>query len=124
MKSISSSNLRSGRRRACRLGICAAAWTAVAVLFAAAPASARPVPGPERVVVQVGEPEPAARTVQRGGPVSLEQAIAMAQSRYEGRVVRAETKMRGGRAEHEIRILGEGNRVRIVRIDAQSGRFM
>lgn len=68
--------------------------------------------------------EPEARVVQRGGPVTLEQAIAMAQGRYRGRVVRAETKMRGGRTEHEIRILGEDGRVRNVRIDAQSGRFL
>lgn len=96
---------------------------AVATLVAVATAaSARPVP--EQAVAPPVEPPPTAQVAQRGSGISLEQAIAMAQRRFPGRVVRAETKMRGGRIEHEIRILGEGNRVRNVRIDAQSGRFL
>jgi uncharacterized membrane protein YkoI len=60
---------------------------------------------------------------QRGG-VSLEQATAMAQSRFPGRVVRAEPVQMGDRRVYEIRILGDDNRVRIVRIDAQTGAFL
>jgi uncharacterized membrane protein YkoI len=61
---------------------------------------------------------------QRGG-VSLEQATAMARSRFEGRVVRAETVRIGDRLVHEIRIVGEdGRTVRTVRIDAQTGAFL
>jgi uncharacterized membrane protein YkoI len=60
---------------------------------------------------------------QRGG-VSLAQATSMAQSRYQGRVVRAETVQVGDRLVHEIRILGEDGRVRTVRIDAQTGSFL
>jgi uncharacterized membrane protein YkoI len=92
-----------------------------ASLFAlAAQASGRPVP--ELAASALCEPALTARVAQRGS-VSLEQAIAMAQSRYRGRVVRAETTTRGGRVQHEIRILGEDGRVRNVRIDAQSGQF-
>lgn len=65
---------------------------------------------------------PSARVAQRGG-VSLQQAVALAQERYSGQVVRAETVARGGRQVHEIRLLDDG-RVRTVRIDAQSGQFM
>lgn len=62
--------------------------------------------------------------VQRGGGVSLAQATAMAQSRFQGRVVRAESVQMGDRVIHEIRILGEDGRVRTVRIDAQTGSFL
>jgi len=61
---------------------------------------------------------------QRAGGVSLAQATAMAQSRFPGRVVRAETVQMGDRAVHEIRILDEEGRVRTVRIDAQTGSFL
>jgi uncharacterized membrane protein YkoI len=60
---------------------------------------------------------------QRGG-VSLAQATAMAQGRYQGRIVRAETVQVGDRLVHEIRILGDDGRVRTVRIDAQTGSFL
>ncbi len=64
------------------------------------------------------------QVVQRGrGGISLQQAIALAQQRYNGRVLRAETVNRGGRQVHEILILDNG-RARTVRVDAQSGQFM
>lgn len=69
------------------------------------------VESPERVAQQLG------------GGLSLQQAIQIAQGRYQGRVVRADTVMRGGRVMHEVRILGDDGRVRTVRIDAQSGEL-
>lgn len=63
-------------------------------------------------------------TVQ-GGPVSLSQARQMAQQRFPGRVVRAETLvLRGNRRVHQIRILDTEGRVRDVRVDAETGRFL
>ena len=56
--------------------------------------------------------------------VSLAQATELALQRYPGQVVRAETVSRGGRREHQIRILGADGRVRTVRIDAQTGAFL
>jgi uncharacterized membrane protein YkoI len=53
--------------------------------------------------------------------LSLQQAIEIVQMRYPGRVVGAKTINENGRTIHEIRILGSENRVRTVRIDAQSG---
>jgi hypothetical protein len=70
-----------------------------------------------------GEAPVKAFAAQRGG-ISLSQATAMAQGRYQGRVVRAETVMIGDRIVHEIRILGNDGRVRTVRVDAQTGSFM
>ena len=63
---------------------------------------------------------------QRGIPlqrdqISLQQAIEIARRQNPGwTVVSADTRMRNGRVVHEIRILGENNRVRTVQIDAQS----
>ena len=56
--------------------------------------------------------------------VSLNEAIARAQGRFPGRVVKAESKQRGGRLEHVVRIINEQGRVRTFRIDAQTGRFL
>jgi uncharacterized membrane protein YkoI len=61
--------------------------------------------------------------VAQRGPVSLQQAVAIARQRYRGRVVRAETISRNGRRVHEVRILDEEEgRVRTVQIDAESGQ--
>lgn len=60
---------------------------------------------------------------QTGG-MSLEQATQAALRAFPGRVARAETRDRGGRRVHEIRILGEDGRVRSFRFDATSGREM
>jgi hypothetical protein len=103
-----------------------------AALLGASPAAARPRPAwllqqPDRaeeplVPAQRDELFPS----QRGGRgVSLAQATAMAQSQFQGRVVRAETVRVGDRLVHEIRILGEdGRTVRSFRIDAQTGAFL
>jgi uncharacterized iron-regulated membrane protein len=59
---------------------------------------------------------------QRGGNITLQQAVQMATEHRPGRVVRAVTVENGGRRVHEIRILlEEGGRVVTVRIDAQTG---
>ena len=97
-------------------GLAAAVW-----LASGDPAVARP-----RSSLSLLQTEPATELfpAQRGG-ISLAQATAMAQSRFPGRVVRAETVQAGDRMIHEIRILGEdGRTVRTVRIDAQTGSFL
>lgn len=68
------------------------------------------------------EPQPEFRfqTVQQRG-MSLRQAIALAQQRHRGRVVRAETKQQNGRRVHEIRILGDDGRVVTLQFDADGG---
>jgi len=86
-------------------------------------AAARPVREVQEVA-QEWPPEPSHRMVQRGGGVSLQEAVRLASSRYPGRVVRAITTDKGGRRVHEIRILlAEGGRVVTVRVDAQTGEI-
>jgi len=105
-------------------GVAACAF--VPLLALGSLALARSVPAPVTAPPPFEDAAPTAIVTQRGG-ISLDQAIRLASERYPGRVVRAETTMRGGRTVHEVRILmeGEGNaRMRIVRIDAESGRFL
>jgi hypothetical protein len=101
------------------------ALAGVAVLvsmLAAGPraATARPLVAPpahwaEEIVL--------AQAVERG-PVTLQEAVVMAMRRFGGRVIRAETKVRGGVRVHEIRLLDESTgRVRTVHIDAETGQI-
>jgi uncharacterized membrane protein YkoI len=70
------------------------------------------------------EPASDLAPAQRGG-IALGQAIAMAQGRFPGRVLRAEPVQVGDRVIYEIRILGQdGRTVRDFRIDAQTGSFL
>jgi uncharacterized membrane protein YkoI len=54
--------------------------------------------------------------------ISLDEAVARAERRYDARVVRAEERRHGDRIENRIRLLGADGRVFEVRIDAESGR--
>ncbi len=58
------------------------------------------------------------------GGISLDQAVQMAQSRYNARVVRADTANEGNRIVYRLRLLSADGRVFSVRIDAQTGQFL
>jgi len=60
--------------------------------------------------------------VQSGG-VSLDEAVQMAQSRFNARVVKAETVRNGDRRVHQIRLLNAQGKVWTVRVDAQTGQM-
>ena len=65
-----------------------------------------------------GRPE---RT-QAGPAISLDEAVARAERRYNARAVRAEEKRHGDRVEYRTRLLGDDGRVFEVRVDAATGR--
>jgi hypothetical protein len=95
-----------------------------ATIAAAAPAVAQRFPPPEpSPFIPGGRGQEGARPAQRAS-ISLGQATAMAQSRYPGRVVKAESVMQGDHVIHVIRIIDKDGRVRTVRIDAQTGAFL
>jgi uncharacterized membrane protein YkoI len=59
----------------------------------------------------------------QAGGVSLDQAIAMVQSKYGARVMRANTVEEDGRMVHYIRLMtADRSRVWTVRVDAATGR--
>ena len=60
--------------------------------------------------------------VQAGG-VSLDEAARMAESRFNARVVKAETVGSGDRRVHQIRLLNAQGKVWTVRVDAQTGQM-
>jgi hypothetical protein len=53
--------------------------------------------------------------------LTLGEAIVIAQNRYPGRVVRAQTMQTGNGAIFEIRIIGNDGRVHTVTVDARTG---
>jgi uncharacterized membrane protein YkoI len=53
--------------------------------------------------------------------ISLDQAVKMAQNRYQSKAVKAETVDEGGRRVHRIRLLSAEGMVRTVHVDAQTG---
>ena len=54
--------------------------------------------------------------------ISLDEAVAQAERRYDARAVRAEEKRHGDQIEYRIRLLGADGRVFEIRVDAESGR--
>jgi uncharacterized membrane protein YkoI len=60
--------------------------------------------------------------VQAGG-VSLDDAVQMAQSRFNAKVVKAETVRNGDRRVHQIRLINGQNKVWTVRVDAETGQM-
>lgn len=54
--------------------------------------------------------------------ISLDEAVAQAERRYNARAVRAEEKRHGDRIEYRIRLLDADGRVFEIRVDAESGR--
>jgi uncharacterized membrane protein YkoI len=64
----------------------------------------------------------AAQTMQgRRAPISIDQAIAMAERQFRARVVRAGVDESGGQRAYVLRMVSEQGRVWTVRVDAQTG---
>ncbi|HSN71920.1 MAG TPA: PepSY domain-containing protein [Steroidobacteraceae bacterium] len=63
-----------------------------------------------------------AQVLQRGG-ITLDEAVALVQARYDAKVVKAETVEQRGRTVHRIRLLSADGRVWTVSVDAQSGEL-
>jgi uncharacterized membrane protein YkoI len=53
--------------------------------------------------------------------ISLDRAVAMAERRYNARVVRADTRAGGDRIVYVLRLLNDAGRVWTVRVDATTG---
>jgi uncharacterized membrane protein YkoI len=65
---------------------------------------------------QISSAQPAAlKVAQRDGP-SLGEAVEQVRRQYQGRIVSAETEMRGNREVHVIKVLTDDGKVKTVRI--------
>ena len=69
-----------------------------------------------------GSPTAPLETLERGA-ISLDEAVALVQSRYDAKVVKAETVQQRGRDVHRIRLLSPDGRVWTVTVDAASGEM-
>ena len=62
--------------------------------------------------------------VQAASPVSPDRAAALARDATGGDVLGVRTVRRGGKTLYQVKVLLPGGRVRVVPIDAESGRLL
>jgi hypothetical protein len=105
------------RRTRRALAAIAAASFGFAGAVAAQPPAGHPPPGGS----SLAPASPFQAQLPQRRQLTLAEAIQLAQSRYPGRVVRAQTIQQGNGAVHEIRIIGNDGRVHTVTVDARTG---
>lgn len=76
---------------------------------------------PADAAVPGQQPPAVARPVAK---VSLDDAVEKVRKRYEGKVLRAETRRQDGRTIHYVKLLTPDGRVRTIRVDADTGRIL
>jgi hypothetical protein len=104
-----------------RWGPCSAVITCALLLALAAPAAPAAAFGiADGGSASTAARGPASRPLASGG-ISMDEAVDMAQRRYNARVVRAEASEADGRRVYILRLLSADGRVWVVRVDAQSG---
>jgi uncharacterized membrane protein YkoI len=64
------------------------------------------------------------RVVVATSSVSMDQAVKMAEQRFNARVVRAETQHEGDHTVYILRLLNDAGRVWTVRVDAANGAIL
>ena len=77
------------------------------------PAGARPASG-----------ERSGAIVLAAGGISMNQAIAMVEKRYNSRVVKADTRQEGDRKIYVLRLLDDKGNGQVVRVDAATGSIL
>jgi hypothetical protein len=93
----------------------------VLLLFGAGPLPAAPA-----IVSAAGMHQAAAMPIaaerRPGEEVTLEEAVEQVRKETGGRILSAETVKSNGRRVHRIKVLTPDRRVRVVNVDADSGR--
>jgi uncharacterized membrane protein YkoI len=108
------------RTRRARAAVAAASLALVSLGYAGAVAAQPPAGHPPSGASGLA-PSPFQAQLPQRRQLTLAEAIQLAQSRYPGRVVRAQTIQQGNGAVHEIRIIGNDGRVHTVTVDARTG---
>jgi uncharacterized membrane protein YkoI len=62
--------------------------------------------------------------VLAAGGISMNQAIAMVEKRFNARVVRSETRQEGDRKIYVLRLLDDRGNGQVVRVDAATGSIL
>ncbi len=87
--------------------LAAAALAAPAAMLAALPVQA------------ASHAQPAQSLAQSNGP-TLSQAVEQVRRQYRGRIVSAETRVRGNREVHVIKVLTDDGKVKTVRVNGRT----
>jgi uncharacterized membrane protein YkoI len=87
--------------------------TLLALCLGMAQAEARP-----------GSGERKGEIVLAASGISLNQAIAMVEKRYNARVVRSDTRQEGDRKIYVLRLLDDKGNGQVVRVDASTGSIL
>jgi len=111
-----------GSRRTALCGLAPVLALATGLVIAAIPPVESPVPGRSAGIDRARDAlEGGDLRILQGRQISLDEAIDMAQRRYNARVVRAEVSERDGRRVYVLRLLSDDGRVFNVRVDAATG---
>jgi len=73
------------------------------------------------IVGAAGGAAAAAPAMQITAPVSMDQAVKLAEQRFHARVVKAETHRDGEHTVYSLRLLNDAGRVWTVQVDAANG---
>ncbi len=111
------------RRRASHLSVLLALAVGLPVVSAAASVTEAPGPATVSGSARPGRGDDGHLRSLADRQVSMDEAVDMAQRRYNARVVRAEVSERGGRRVYLLRLLSEDGRVFNVRVDAATGNI-
>src|SRR5262245_10971793 len=87
--------------------------TLLALCLVTAQAEARPASGDRRDAI-----------VLAAGGISMNQAIAMVEKRFNARVVKSETRQEGDRKIYVLRVLDDSGNGQVVRVDAATGSIL
>jgi uncharacterized membrane protein YkoI len=87
--------------------------TLLALCLGMAQAQARP-----------GSGERTGAIVLAAGGISMNQAIAMVEKRFNARVVKSETRQEGDRKIYVLRVLDDRGNGQVVRVDASTGSIL
>lgn len=98
------------------------AFAALALILAGSVASAHPQGKEERGKGR-DRGERVERVERSKRNISVDRAIAMAEKRFDARVVRAESREEGERVVYVLRLLNDAGRVWTVKVDAASGEM-
>ncbi|MEM9386812.1 MAG: PepSY domain-containing protein [Pseudomonadota bacterium] len=75
-------------------------------------------------VLATGDRRPLRLAQSERPRVSLDDAVSKVRTRYQGRVIRAETRYaQDGRPTHYVKLLSPDGRVRTIRVDGRTGRI-
>ncbi len=111
-------SIRSMTRYVSRLLLAVAAITSFALALAVTHSGSR---AQSITIATDAEAAGPGKVVLADGRISMQQAVKMAEQKFNARVVRAEAQDEGGKTVYVLRLLNDSGRVWTIRVDAATG---